>query len=206
MQLFIFPLGQVLLYPSFSKPFHIFEPRYVQMVEDSIRTGTPIAIGNVIDSSQPQREYHVGEPLDFVRQVVGYGMPVVIERSVNGSIIIFLEGKGKARLGSVVESQASYIVCEADRLVENHEVGNEQMQPFVTAHKVMVHWMNSHIVDPHARNQFLTYVKTPEQVIGCYASYLVADHDMQQLILESNDINEKIDLISRLIASGELVA
>ncbi len=206
MQLFVFPLGQMLLYPSFSKPFHIFEPRYVQMVEDSIRTGTPIAIGNVFDTDAPVQEYRTGEPLGFVREIVGYGMPVVIERSVNGSIVIFLEGKGKAKLGCVVESNTSYIVCEAERLVENHEVGNEQLQPFVTAHKVMIHWMNSHIIDPHARHQFLTYVKTPEQVIGCYASYLVADHDLQQIILESNDINEKIDLISRLIASGELVA
>ena len=133
-------------------------------------------------------------------------MPVIIERSVNGSIIIFLEGKGKAKLGRVVASSTSYIICDAEALTENHEVGSEHMQPFVTAHKVMIHWMNNHIADPYARNQFLTYVKTPEQVIGCYASYLVADHDMQQLILESNDINEKIDLISRLIASGELVA
>ncbi len=206
MQLFVFPLGQVLLYPSFSKPFHIFEPRYIQMVEDSIRTGTPIAIGNVIDSTVAQQRYQPGEPLNFVREIVGYGHPVVIERSVNGSIVIFLEGKGKAKLGSVVRSNTTYIVCEAQAVTENHDVGNEHLQTFVTAHKVMISWMNHHISDPHARDQFLTYVKTPEQVIGCYASYLVADHDMQQLILECNDINEKIDLISRLIASGELVA
>jgi len=206
MQLFVFPLGQVLLYPSFSKPFHIFEPRYVQMVEDSIRTGIPIAIGNVIEFGQTQHEFHPGQPLKFIREIVGYGHPVIIERSVNGSIVIFLEGKGKARLGLVADSGTSYIVCEAEKVSENHDVESDHLQAFVTAHKVMINWMNKHIADPNARSQFLTYVKTPEQVVGCYASYLVADHDLQQLILESNDINEKIDLIGRLIASGELVA
>jgi ATP-dependent Lon protease len=206
MELFVFPLGQVLLYPSFSKPFRIFEARYVQMVEDSIRTGTPIAIGSVLDAQSTQYEYHHGEKLSFVRDIVGYGMPVIVEKSVDGSIVIFLEGKGKARLGKVLNRQTAYIVCEAEAVTENHTVESVHMGSFITAHRVLIHWMNQHIPDQVARDQFLNYVRTPEQVVGCYASYLVADHDLQQLILESNDINEKIVLINRLIASGELVA
>jgi ATP-dependent Lon protease len=206
MELFVFPLGHMLLYPSFSKPFHIYEPRYIQMVEDSIRTGTPIAIGNVFEIEE-NHEYKFGEPLNFVREIVGFGMPVIVEKSsINGSMVIFLEGKGKARLGSVVDRKTSYIVCEAEALSENHSIGSDKLSTFAVAHKVMVHWMNDHISDPNAREQFLSYVQTPEQVIGCYASYLVADHDLQQYILESNDINEKLDIIGRLIASGELVA
>jgi Lon protease-like protein len=205
MELFVFPLGHMLLYPSFSKPFHIYEPRYVQMVEDSIRTGTPIAIGNVFEIDE-NHEYRFGEPLSFVSQIVGFGMPVIVEKSQNGSMIIFLEGKGKARLGTVVDKKTSYIVCEAEKIPENHDIGSDQLPTLDVACKVMVHWMNGHISDPSARDQFLNYVRSPEQVIGCYASYLVADHDLQQYILEINDINEKLDIIARLIASGELVA
>ena len=205
MEVYVFPVGQVLLYPSFSKPFHIIEPRYIKMVEDSIKTGTPVAIGSVYEP-EGRYEFKMGEPLSFVRSVVGYGMPVIVERFQNGSIIIFLEGKGKAKLGKVLDRGKEYIVCEADQLDENHDINGSNMEGFMVAHKVMVKWMSDHILDTNARSQFLNYVKTPEQVIGCYASYLVADHDLQQLILESDDINEKIVLINRLIASGELVA
>jgi ATP-dependent Lon protease len=64
--------------------------------------------------------------------------------------------------------------------------------------------MNTHIMDQQTRSQFLNNIKSPEEVIGCYASYMVADHDMQQLILECDDINDKIKLITGLISSGEL--
>lgn len=205
MKLFIFPIGQGLLYPQFSKPFHILDPKYIQMVEDSVSSGTPIAIGNVLEVNS-KYEFHHGKPLAFVKEVVGYGMPIVVERQKDGSVVIFLEGRGKARLGNVVDSKTSYIVCEAEKILENSNVAPDRMRVLSMAHKVMIMWMNQHIEDPHARTQFLKYIQSPEQIIGCYASYLVSDHDMQQLILESDDINEKLDYVERLIASGELVA
>lgn len=205
MKLFVFPIGQGLLYPQFSKPFHISDSRYIKMVNDSLSSGTPIAIGNVLEGST-NYTFHYGQPLNFVNDVVGYGMPIVVDKQPNGSIVIFLEGRGKARLGNVMQSGTEYIVCDAEKIVENSVVDPERAKVLVMAHKVMVLWMNQHIIDEHARNQFLNYIKTPEQIVGCYASYLISDHDLQQFLLESNDINEKIDYVGRIIASGELVA
>ncbi len=183
------------------------------MVEDSLRLGVPIAVGNVLSMDEgrrdfigeQERQHQVGQTLSFVNEIVGYGVPTIIERTEDGSMVIFLKGLGKARLGKVLGG-TPYIICEAEKLEENHEMSPSCTESFFMAQKVMIQWMNNHIQDPYARSQFLTYVRTPEQVVGCYASYLLADHDIQQLILECDDINEKINLISRLIASGELVA
>jgi len=205
MQVFVFPLGQILLYPHFSKPFHIYEPKYIQMVEDSIRLGVPIAVASVFET-QPVQEFRFGEPLDFAHRVVGYGHPLIVERMENGSMVIFLEGKGKAKLGATVLTDAPYIICEAEPLTENMQISTQMQGTLMMAQKVMVQWMYQHIADANSRDQFLRYVQTPEQVIGCFASYLVRDPDLQQVILESDDINEKIGIISRLIQSGELVA
>lgn len=204
MKVFVFPLGNVVFYPSTSKPLNIFEPRYVQMVRDSIATGTPIVLGYVDD---PDREYpyHPGKPLDFVREVAGFGFPMILDEKPDGSLLIFLQGRGKVKLGNVVAGAEPYIVCEAEMISENHEVAQSVAEEFGMINKVLKNWIRNHIPEPGNRDQFMASIRSAEEVIGCFASYLVADHDMQQLLLESNDINEKIHLVSGLIVSGEIV-
>ena len=205
MELFILPLGQSLLYPNFAKPYHISDPRYIQMVEDSVKNRIPIAIASAFEQTRTY-EFRTGEELNFVHQIVGYGIPTVVTRNPDSSVVIFLEGKGKAKLGKVIYRNVPYIVCEAEELADNNNISDKHMGRFLLAHRIMVQWVKSHVHEISARDQFLNYVKTPEQVIGCYASYLVKDHDLQQVLLEENDINQKIEIINRIIASGELVA
>lgn len=204
MEVFVFPLGHVVFYPSTSKPLQIFEPRYVQMVKDSIATGTPIAIGYVDEPNQ-EYIYQYGSQLSFVRSVVGFGVPKILEEHSDGSLLIFLQGKGKAKLGSVIDRGTPYIVCHAEIIPENHTMSSEIVAEFTTINKVLRKWVETRIPEPRNREHFLRHIQSAEEVIGCYASYLVADHDMQQLLLESNDINEKIQLVTGLIASGEIV-
>lgn len=204
MEVFVFPLGHVVFYPSISKPLHIFEPRYVQMVRDSISSGTPIAIGYV-DEPHQEYTYHYGKELPFVRQVAGYGHPLILEEREDGSLLIFLKGTGKVQLGSVVDKKTPYIVCDAKPIEENHLMGSQAAGEFIFINKVLRNWLEHRIPEPENREHFLRNLQSAEDVIGCYASYLVVDHDMQQLLLESNDINEKIQLVSGLIASGEII-
>jgi ATP-dependent Lon protease len=204
MEVYVFPLSQVLLYPSVSKPLHIFEPRYIQMVQDSLAQAIPIAIG-FVDEPLKTFNYRPGEPLHFVRDVVGFGFPTIVEKKPDGSLLIFLHGVGKARLGRVVAKPSSYIVCEAEIIPEKLEMNPQSAQSFLKLQKVFVQWLQLHVPDPQVRAQFLSQIQTPQEVIGCYASYLLADQDMKQLLLEIDDINEKVSLIVGLISSGELV-
>lgn len=204
MELYVFPLGNVLLYPSSAKPLTIYEPRYIQMVKDAVANQVNIALG-FVDEPQKEYRYQVGENLSFVRQVVGFGKPIIVDTRPDGSMVVFLQGQGKASLGRVKGLDKPYIVCEAEEITENNQLSVTAFQKFMLLQKVMVSWMQNHIPDPHVRTQFMSQIRTPDEVIGCYASYMVADHDLQQLILESNDINEKVQLINTMVASGELL-
>jgi ATP-dependent Lon protease len=204
MKVFVFPLGNVVFYPSTSKPLNIIEPRYIQMVRDSISTNTPIALGYVDEPDQEYR-YHSGQSLSFVREVAGFGHPMILDERADGTLLIFLQGRGKAKLGTVIDAGAPYIVCEAELINENHLLENSVANEFMMINRVLKSWIENHIPEPQNRDQFMKSINSAEEVIGCFASYLVADHDMQQLLLESNDINEKVHLVSGLIASGEIV-
>lgn len=204
MEVFVFPLGHVVFYPSTSKPLNIFEPRYVQMVKDSIAQGVPIALGHVDEPAQ-EHVFRTGEELSFVRSIAGFGFPLILEERKDGSLLIFLQGRGKAQLGAVIDRGTPYIVCEATEISENHQMQMNVAQEFMTVNKVLLNWIEKHIPEPSNRDQFLRNIRSAEEVIGCFASYLIADHDMQQLLLESNDINEKIQLVNGLISSGEVL-
>ena len=204
MKVFVFPVGNMLLYPSSSRPINVVEPRYVKMVDDAIKQNIPIALASVEDVL-PEYKYKLGEEIPFVRQIVGYGKPVIVERHSDGSVLIFLKGQGKARLGEVLDEGVPYIVCEAQQIDENLVLAQDRVTEFITVQKVLVSWMRTHVVDEASRTQFLENLKTADEVIGCYANYIISDPDCQQMVLEENDINNKIGLVSRLIASGELL-
>ena len=118
MELYVFPLGNVLLYPSSAKPLNVFEPRYIQMMRDAVANEVNIALGFV---DEPQREYtyQAGESLSFVRSVVGFGKPLIVDTKADGSIVVFLQGQGKAKLGKVLDHGKPYIVCESEVIPEN---------------------------------------------------------------------------------------
>ncbi|MBX2995017.1 MAG: LON peptidase substrate-binding domain-containing protein [Bdellovibrionaceae bacterium] len=201
MKVFLFPLGHVLLYPGTSKPLHIFEPRYLKMVQDSIEQRVPIAIGFVDDPQKPLR-YEAGQPLGFVRDVVGYGHPQIIETRPDGTLLILLPGNGKAKLGRLLDDSLPYLVCEAEKIEEDMTISNETSPSYVVLQKLLLNWLQNNIPDSRAREEFRRHLKTPEQVVGCVAAYLVADPDMQQMILEENLLEEKINLLSGMIGRG----
>ncbi|HRO67146.1 MAG TPA: LON peptidase substrate-binding domain-containing protein, partial [Pseudobdellovibrionaceae bacterium] len=49
MDVYLFPLVNVTLFPRTTKPLNIFEPKYLDMVRDAISTKTPIALGFIED-------------------------------------------------------------------------------------------------------------------------------------------------------------
>lgn len=205
MDVFLFPLVNVTLFPKTTKPLNIFETRYIEMVRDSISTQTPVAIGFIED---PARVYNVkaGEKVDFVRQVVGYGIPQIIEERGNGTLLVFIQGIGKAKLGRVKASTTSYIVCEAEALPERVEVDQGLRTSVHSLNKILARWIQTHIPDQMQREIFMRNMSGPEEIVGAFASYLIRDYDLQQMTLEFDDINKKIEFLYRLAESNEITA
>ena len=202
MDVFVFPLAHVVFYPSISKPFHVFEPRYVQMVRDAIAQNKSIAIGYVDDPTQ-QYQFFPGQKLDFVRDIVGFGAPLIMEEKPEGGLIVFLQGVGKLRLGPVLDVPVPYIVCQADLIAENLTLLQSSVGDIQTIQKMVLSWVNEHVSEKRNRDQFLQLLQSPNEIIGCFVSYLLSDRDIQQLILEEDDINQKIKIIMSLILSGK---
>jgi ATP-dependent Lon protease len=203
MDIFLFPMVNVTLFPKTTKPLPIFEPRYVEMFRDSARTQTPVAIG-FNDNPSTNGVAAPGSKVSFVREMAGYGTSQIIEERPNGSLLVFVHGMGKVKLGNVKDTDTPYIVCEAEIVHENTQVTPDSHAAIQGLNNILARWIHTHIPDPNQREIFLRNLTGPEEIIGAFSSYLIKDFDFQQIVLEMNDINEKIQYLKSLAESQQI--
>lgn len=202
MDVFLFPLVNVTLFPRTTKPLNIFEPRYLDMIRAAVAQSTPVALG-FIEDPMAVRPVQVGETVPFVREIAGFGVPQIIEERPNGTMLIFLQGEGKCRLGKVTAAGPA-IRCEAEVVPERVDV-DPSLEPQVQAlNKIMARWITAHLPDPMQREMFLRQLNGPQEIVGAFAAHLVRDYDLQQMVLEFDSLNEKIRFLHRLAESNEI--
>ena len=173
------------------------------MVKDSLRTKTPIALA--FAEGQIDSPITPGSPLQFCKPVAGIGYPHVIEERTDGSMVILLDGRGKVILEDVQESGTPYIVCKAKPVEETSEVLEYANKDLRNLTKILFSWIEKNVGNREQREKFTESIQKPEEVVGFFGSFLVADSDLQQLILEVDDINEKLKIMNTLIHSGQVI-
>lgn len=175
------------------------------MVEKAVETNTPVALGFVEDPLSITA-VRPGEEILFVKSVAGFGHVQVVEKRTNENILIFIYGEGKLRLGKLLNTNTPYMVCEAEVIEEKSDL-DESLQGSLTALESILHrWIRKHVADPNQQKIFIKNIIGPKEVVGAFASYLVEDYELQQMVLEMNDINEQIQFLIRLIGSRKTIS
>lgn len=115
----IFPLPGVLLLPRARLPLHIFEPRYLQMLEDALKTPTRL-IGMVQPNEVPGR---AGAGL----QTIGCaGRVTQFSETEDGRYLITLAGISRFRVIKEVEGFTPYRRCEVSWHGFDRDLGPEE--------------------------------------------------------------------------------
>ena len=89
----LFPLPNVFLFPGHVMPLHIFEPRYREMVEDSLDGPGRIVLGAVLQDHHDDLE---GSPPVF--PLAGLGEIARHEKLPDGRFLIWLVGLARVRI------------------------------------------------------------------------------------------------------------
>lgn len=101
----IFPLGGALLLPRARLPLHIFEPRYLQMVEDALKTDE-----RLIGMIQPNK---VSGRDGIGLQTIGCaGRITQFSETEDGRYMITLGGMSRFRVVNEVEGFSPYRKCD----------------------------------------------------------------------------------------------
>ncbi len=103
----VFPLPGALLLPRARLPLHIFEPRYLAMLDDTLKTSHRL-IGMVQTRETPKSG---GRRLHSIGCA---GRLTAFSETEDGRYMITLAGMSRFRIRSEIEGFTPYIRCEVD--------------------------------------------------------------------------------------------
>ena len=111
----MFPLPGVFLFPGMLLPLHVFEPRYKQMIEQSLDGPGRVVLSTVLAEHQAPELMRGNPP---VLPVAGLGEIARHEKLHDGRYNIWLVGLARCRIREV-ESEYLYRKVEAETLQDN---------------------------------------------------------------------------------------
>jgi ATP-dependent Lon protease len=190
-EVYVFPLDDVVFYPKTTLPLNIFEPRYIQMINDSIERGTPIAVSPV-DPTSPAAWRSASSVHQGI--VAGYGTPYVFHHRVDGSMVVLLQGQGKIEIGEVLGTDP-YLTCAASLVSEREDVDLRYTSDMDRLNRVLVRWVEKNVTEASQKDALLMSLTSPQRVLETLAMVGVMDSDIQQAILEMDDVNDRIRLM-----------
>ncbi|MFK7763531.1 MAG: LON peptidase substrate-binding domain-containing protein [Roseobacter sp.] len=118
----IFPLPGALLLPRSRLPLHIFEPRYLQMLEDALKTPTRL-IGMVQPNEVPGRS---GTGLHTIGCA---GRITQFSETEDGRYLVTLGGTSRFRILQEVEGFTPYRRCDVNWDGFDRDLGPDEKDP-----------------------------------------------------------------------------
>ena len=100
----IFPLSNFIIFPDTTVPLNIFEPRYIEMINDSMRTNKLIGL------IQPKKN-NVNSILDL-HETGCLGKITNFKDTLEGSYIIELNGLSRFKIIKEIKNNKPYRECE----------------------------------------------------------------------------------------------
>ncbi|MFY9212672.1 MAG: LON peptidase substrate-binding domain-containing protein [Aestuariivita sp.] len=126
----VFPLPGALLLPRSRLPLHIFEPRYLQMIEDALKSGTRL-IGMI--QPNPMR----GKK-DALHHIGCAGKITQFSETEDGRFLITLSGASRFRIVEEITGFSPYRKCNVIWDGFDRDLGPEEVDKGFNRHSLML--------------------------------------------------------------------
>ena len=111
----VFPLSNFIIFPKTSVPLNVFEPRYIKMINDSMKTN------KFIGMIQPKNFNKTETNIPILHQIGCLGKITSFQETDDGRYLIDLKGIIRFKISREVKSDKPYRECEvnfADFLID----------------------------------------------------------------------------------------
>lgn len=118
----VFPLPGALLLPRSRLPLHIFEPRFLAMVEDTMKTKE-----RLIGMIQPREDRSTGDPK--LHAIGCAGRLTAFSETEDGRYMITLSGISRFRVHKEIDGFTPYRRCEVSWAGFDRDLGQSEQDP-----------------------------------------------------------------------------
>jgi Lon protease-like protein len=118
----VFPLSNFIIFPKTTVPLNIFEPRYIDMINDSMKSD------KLIGMIQPLSLNNIGQTVPDLHLVGCLGKIVSFKETENGLYLIELKGIVRFEIINEIKSKKKYRECEVNFKRFNHDLNDNKEQ------------------------------------------------------------------------------
>jgi Lon protease-like protein len=115
----IFPLSNFIIFPKTTVPLNIFEPRYIEMINDSMKSN------KLIGMIQP-KNFDNNQEVPLLHDIGCLGKITSFKDTDDGRYIIELKGLIRFRITKEIKSYKDYRTCEANFDEFDHDLSEKK--------------------------------------------------------------------------------
>ena len=104
----VFPLSNFIMFPGTSVPLNIFEPRYIDMINDSMKSN------KLIGMIQPKKINDSSNNIINLHKIGCLGKITTFKDTESGNFLIELKGVIRFETKEEIDSKEKYRSCEVD--------------------------------------------------------------------------------------------
>lgn len=207
----LFPIPNLVAFPGTMVPLHVFEPRYRQLVHESIEQHRMIGVPNTRKVIHQGRKHEtVQEALSSNQatyqphEVFSGGYADIVETTDDGRLHAVIRVERRFRLGEEVQT-LPYRIVEAEELPDEPDdeaTGEAQaaseLQQHINDRLVrMVSGQSPELAEALQREEWLA--QTPAEFSFKVFQFLRFDPDLMQMILETTRPGERLRVIDQVL-------
>ena len=189
----IFPLSNFIIFPKTSVPLNIFEPRYINMIDDAMK-------GNrMIGMIQPKS---FNQKTPDLYKIGCVGKITSFNETEDGRYLIVLAGVSRFKITEELKTQKLYRLCKVDfkdfsyDLEEKDEEIKFSDLEFIFKNLKSLFIKQGYIIDWKELEK-----KSLNQTINALAMASPFSLEEKQILLESNDLSERKQKLEQILST-----
>jgi Lon protease-like protein len=192
IQIPIFPLPDVVLFPNTMLPLHIFEPRYRQMVQDCLAGDKRLAMGLLKPGWE--KDYYGRPP---IHTIAGAGEIVQHEELSDGRFNVLVQGTMRIGITAELPPDLPYRVVRAKPLADRY-AGEKPDALALRVERLKVFYLRILAEVNKGQGEMVKIfsgVKDPGIIVDRIAGAVIAEAEVRQQILECVEVPARLSLL-----------
>ena len=189
----VFPLSNFIIFPKTTVPLNIFEPRYIEMIDDAMK-------GNrIIGMIQPK---NFNQKIPILYNIGCAGKITSFNETEDGRYLIVLAGISRFKITEELKTQKLYRLCEVDfkDFPYDLEEKNEEIK-FSDLELIFKNLKTLFIKQGYVINWKELEKQSLNQTINTLAMASPFSLEEKQILLETNGLHERKQKLEQILST-----